>query len=119
MTATSLLVDEVRDWTGSEWPADDDPILTQLERFDDDPQKAARALLKRLVADIEGGYSGASTSGDFTWSRSPEFLKGLRDKVARLDNLIGDTDAQGGATLTQTPIQGPEDRRVPVPWWPW
>lgn len=110
MTTPSALIAEVRDWTGDAWPTDDDAITVQLVRFDDDPLKAALALLRRRAADLEGGFSSFSTEGDASWSRRADQLAAVQDKVARLERLCGDT-ATGRETMTSTVIHGPEDHR--------
>lgn len=108
MTTPSALIAEVRDWTGDAWPTDDDAITAQLVRFDDDPLKAALALLRRRAADLEGGFSSFSTDGDASWSRRADQLAAVQDKVARLERLCGDTTS-GRETMTSTRIAGPED----------
>lgn len=108
MTTPSALIAEVRDWTGDAYPADDDAITAQLVRFDDDPSRAALALLRRKLADLESGFSSFSTDGDASWTRSKEQADAVRAKVARLEQLTGSGPSRG-ETMTSTPIAGPED----------
>lgn len=108
MTTPSALIAEVRDWTGDAYPADDDAITVQLVRFDDDPRRAALALLRRKLADLETGYSSFSTDGDASWSHTREQADAVRAKVARLEQLCGVTTS-GRETMTSTRIHGPED----------
>lgn len=115
MTTPSALIAEVRDWTGDAWPADDDAITVQLTRFDDDPNRAALALLRRRAADLEGGFGSFATEGDAAWSRRADQLAAVQDKVTRLERLCGDT-ATGREAMTSTVIHGPEHHTGPC--WP-
>lgn len=115
MTVPSALIAEVRDWTGDAYPADDDAVTVQLVRFDDDPKQAALALLRRLLADLESGFSSFSTDGDATWARRQDQVDAVRAKVARLEQLCGETPT-GRQAITSTPILGPEAR--PALCWP-
>lgn len=112
MTTPSALIAEVRDWTGDAWPADDDAITVQLVRFDDDPLKAALALLRRRAADIEGGYSSFATEGDASWSRRADQLAAVQRKIGQLERLTGTDATSGRETMTSTAILGPEDQQA-------
>ena len=116
MTTPSALIAEVRDWTGDAWPTDDDAITVQLTRFDDDPQQAALALLRRRAADLELGYSSFSTDGDASWSRTKDQLDAVRAKIVRLERLTGADATAGRETMTGTPILGPEDQAAARCW---
>lgn len=115
MTVPSALIAAVRDWTGEAWPTDDDAITVQLVRFDDDPDLAALALLRRLAADLEGGFQSFSTDGDASWSRGADQLTAVRAKVARLEQLTGSVSSRG-ETMTGTVIAGPEDQATVAGW---
>ena len=116
MTIPTAVIAEVRDWTGDAWPTDDDAITTQLVRFDDDPQLAALALLRRRAADLELGYSSFSTDGDASWTRTTDLLNAVQAKIARLERLTGADATSGRETMTGTPIVGPEGQSVAC--WP-
>ena len=116
MTTPSALIAEVRDWTGDAWPTDDDAITVQLVRFDDDPLKAALALLRRRAADLELGYSSFSTDGDASWSRTTDLLNAVQAKIVRLERLTGAEATAGRETMTGTPILGPEAQAAARCW---
>lgn len=95
-------IPEVREWVGSQ--PDDATIAATLSRHPQ-PRRAALAILRARLADMEAEAAVWAVAGD--WSQSSVAnITALRDKVGRLERDL-DLDDDGLATMTSTPICGP------------
>jgi hypothetical protein len=94
-------LDAVREWVGSN--PDDTTVNGFLARHDDNPDRAALAILRRRRADLAVAPASWRIDGDASETQGKaDTLAALDDQIGRLERLCGvDT---GGATVTSAPI---------------
>lgn len=107
------LVDEVRDWVGTE--PDDPTVNAALARFfdaDHQPERAALTILKRRRADLHTDRS-FDVNGDVAWGRVDKAnLLGLDDTIYRLEEIIaGVTPGASVPVVSSVPVVGRPDYR--------
>ncbi len=97
------LVADVREWVGSS--PDDPEVYAALDRYDDDANRAALAILRSRRADMVTQAAKWAVSGDYSQDATAN-IKALDAHIARLERV---TDELVGTLprLTSVAIDGP------------